>query len=239
MAAVTSTSTAKPVTASSQTAAHLSFGAAALSLVLLAALHVIKPELDPSWRLVSEYAIGQYGWVMVLSFLALALSCASLCAAIRSHVRTRGGRVGLTFLLICATGLTIAASFTMDPITASKNDLTTHGNLHGLGALLGIPGFPIAATLISWSLARNRAWSWARRSLLWAAALNWISHLVFGVSMAVMLPRNDGEFGPDVLIGWPNRLIMVANYGWLMVVAWRAAQVQGQGPRVTPGGEEE
>jgi hypothetical protein len=220
------TATARLVTAISQTAARLSFAGAATFLILLAALHFIKPELDPSWRMISEYEIGDYGWIMVLAFLCLALSCVALFVAIRSQIRTTGGKIGLVLLLVSALGMTIAAIFTTDPITASQDELTTHGTLHGVGALLGIPGFPIAATLISLSLARNSAWSSVRRSILWTAGLTWISLLVFVVFVAVMLPQSQGGFGPDVLIGWPNRLNMVANSGWLMVVAWGAAQLR-------------
>ena len=75
----TDTATAKPVRAISPTAALLSFAGAATFVVLLAALHFIKPELDPSWHFVSEYAIGDYGWIMVLRFFPwlLALSACS------------------------------------------------------------------------------------------------------------------------------------------------------------------
>ena len=220
--------TAKPVVASSQTAARLSFAAAATFLILLAALHFIKPELDPSWRVISEYEIGRYGWIMVLAFLSLAVSCVGLFIAIRSQIDTIGGKIGLAFLLVAAAGLIIAAIFITDPITASHNELTTHGNLHGLGAALGT-GFPIAAALIGWSLARNQAWSSARRSLVWSAGLAWIGFLVFALSMVVMFP-DDGTFGPDVLIGWPNRFMMLAYSAWLMVVAWRADQLSRQRP---------
>lgn len=220
------TAIAKPMTAISRTAARLSFAAAAMFLVLLAALHFIKPELDPSWRVISEYAIGRYGWIMVLAFLSLAVSCVALFVAIRSQLRTIGGRIGLAFLLVAAAGLIIAAIFTTDPITASQDELTTHGNLHGLGALLGT-GLPIAAALIGWSLARNQAWSSARRSLVWSAGLAWIGFLVFALSMAIMFP-DDGTFGPDVLIGWPNRFMIIAYSVWLMVVAWRAARLSRQ-----------
>ncbi len=72
------TAPARPVAAISQTAARLSFAGAVTFLVLLAALHLIKPELDPSWHMVSEYEIGRYGWVMMLAFLSLALSCVAL-----------------------------------------------------------------------------------------------------------------------------------------------------------------
>ena len=58
----------------SHTAARLALSGAVLFLVLLAALHIIKPELDPSWRFISEYAIDDYGWVMMVAFLSLALS---------------------------------------------------------------------------------------------------------------------------------------------------------------------
>jgi hypothetical protein len=79
--------TTKPVTAISQTAARLSFAAAAMSLVLLAALHVLSPELDPSWRMVSEYASGNYGWVLALMFLSMGLSCVALFFAVKSQAR--------------------------------------------------------------------------------------------------------------------------------------------------------
>lgn len=221
--------TAKPATAISRTAARLSFAGAAAFLVLLVALHFIKPELDPSWRMISEYAIGRYGWVMVLAFLSLAFSCVTLFVAVRGQIRTTGGRIGLVLLLVCAAGMTIAAVFTADPITASRDELTTRGNLHGLGGLLGIPGFPIAATLISRSLARNQAWSPARRSLLYVAALTWGGLLAFILSVALLLPQGNGGFGPDVPIGWPNRLLVLAYSVWLMVVAWQAIQLRRRG----------
>jgi Protein of unknown function (DUF998) len=127
------TPTAKPVTAVSPTAARLSFAAAATFVVLLAALHFIKPSLDPSWHFISEYAIGEYGWIMVVAFLSLALSYVSLFVAIRSQLRTIVGRIGLVLLLVSALGLTIAAIFTTDPITVSEDALTTEGTLHNLG----------------------------------------------------------------------------------------------------------
>src|SRR3712207_5012446 len=99
----------EPATAISRTAALLTFAGAATFVLLLAALHFIKPELDPSWHFISEYAIGDYGWMMVLAFLSLTLSYVSLVVAIRSQLRTIAGRIGLTLLLVSALGLTIAA----------------------------------------------------------------------------------------------------------------------------------
>jgi hypothetical protein len=219
------TATAKPVAAVSSTAARLAFAAAVTFVGLLASLHFIKPELDPSWHFISEYAIGRYGWIMVVAFLSLALSYVSLFVAIRSQLRTIAGRIGLASLLVSALGLTIAAIFTTDPITVSKGAVTTEGTLHNLGGTLGI-AMPFAAGLIGWSLARNPVWSSARRSLLWATGLALVACVVSFVSLGVMVGQSGGDFGPDVLVGWPNRFEVVAYSVWLMVVARQAILVR-------------
>jgi hypothetical protein len=196
-------------------------------VVLLAALHFIKPELDPSWHFISEYAIGDYGWIMVLAFLSLALGYVSLFVAIRSQLRTIAGRIGLALLLVSAAGLTIAAIFTTDPITVSKDAVTTEGKLHNLGGTLGM-AMPFAVGLIGWDLARNPAWSSARRPLLWATGLALVAFAVSFFSLGVMVSQSGGRFGPGVLVGWPNRFEIVAYSVWLMVVAWQAIQVRSQ-----------
>jgi hypothetical protein len=226
------TATAKPATAVSRTAALLSFASAATFVVLLTALHFIKPELDPSWHFISEYAIGRYGWVMVLAFLSLALSYVSLFVAIRAHLQTIAGRIGLALLLVSALGLTIAAIFTTDPITVSEDAVTTEGTLHNVGGTLGI-AMPIAAALIGWKLARNPAWSSAKRPILWATGLALVAFVVSFVSLGVMVSQSGGKFGPDVLVGWPNRFEIVVYSVWLMVVAWQAIQVRRRNPETT------
>jgi hypothetical protein len=211
---------APPVTPFSRTAARLSTAAAALFLLLLAALHLLEPEVDPSWHMISDYELGRYGYVMSLAFLSLAVSSASLFIAIRSQVRTVAGYIGLGCLLACAAALLGGGIFTTDPITATGDQLTTHGTVHGLSALVGISSMPFAATLISWSLTLNTAWAAPRGRLFGAAGLVWLSLVVFGVSVAVLLPQGGGKFGPQVVIGWQNRLMMVTYCVWLVTVGW-------------------
>jgi hypothetical protein len=220
------TMTTRPVTA-----ARLSLAGAATFVVLLAALHLLKPELDPSWHFISEYAIGRHGWMMVLAFGSLAFSYVMLAVALRSQLGTIWGRIGLALLLVSAAGLAIAGIFTTDPITASKDAATNEGKLHNLGGTLGI-AMPVAAAIIGWSLARNQAWASARRPLIWATALALLSFLVSLSSLSIMLAQHAGRFGPDVLVGLPNRLEMLAYSLWLTVVAWHAAHLWKQRPAV-------
>jgi len=48
--------------------------------------------------MVSEYANGQYGWVLSLMFAAYGLSSLALAFAIRSQATTRRDRLGLILL---------------------------------------------------------------------------------------------------------------------------------------------
>jgi hypothetical protein len=173
----------------SLTAARLSFAAGALALALLAALHLLSPELDPTWRMVSEYALGDYAWVLSLMFLAWALCSGLLFFAVRSQIHTLGGKIGLGFLLVSALGTAMAAFF----------DVRT--SIHGLAALLGIPTLPCAALLISTSLSRSPAWISARRSILLAAHLTWISLALMIATVLIGLSQTGGQFGPGVLVG--------------------------------------
>ncbi len=227
MNTITSTGSTTATETNSGMAARIAITGASASLILIAALHFLKPELDPSWRFLSEYSTGNFGWVMKLSFFAMALSCASLCVALRSQVQTLGGKIGLGFLLITCAGLTMAGLFNMDLITSTPDQFTSEGNLHGLASMIGIPSLPIAAMLISLSLTRNPAWQGFKSSLLWTANSTWLSVVLIFGTIAFMLPAAGG-FGPSVLIGWPNRLLMLAYGGWLMIAARQSIQVQGQ-----------
>lgn len=208
------------------TAARVALGAAAAFLVLLTALHGLEPEFDPSWRMVSEYELGRYGWLMTLAFLCLATCCLAVWVALRG---SQSSRLGAALLLLNALGMTMGAVFITDPITAAQDAMTTHGHLHGWGGMIVILSFPLAASLMSRSLARNPMWAMARPALGWLAVLAWVSLAVFIVSLGTGLGSHQGVFGPSVQIGWPNRVLIVVYSLWLMTVAWNALRVQRTG----------
>lgn len=220
--------TTQPISANSLTAAKLSFAAAALFLILLLALHFIKSDMNPLWNMISQYENGDFGWIMQGAFLCLALSCLGLVAAIWSQIKTVGGKLGLGLLVVAAIGMVIAGFNITDPITTAQADATAHGKLHGLGFTLGVPGFVLAAILISISLRRNAAWSPARRALLWTAQLPWICVVAMVVTIMTQLPANDGKFGPGVMVGPPNRLYIIVCCVWLMTVTWYALRLHKQ-----------
>src|SRR6266699_2036939 len=202
--------------------ARLSIGAAAAVLLLLASLHVLSPEFDPSFRMVSEYALGHYGWVLSLMFLAWGISSWALAVALWSRVKTRAGKVGLWFLVIAGLGEAMASVFDI-----------THDPGHSIAGVLGMGGFPIAAVLLSVSLGRTQAWRGAKKPLLWIANLNWISVVLLVATLVLMTVQVAQAYGGHLpqhapthlpagvlgLDGWADRLIVLSNCLWVVVAA--------------------
>src|SRR3984885_1275714 len=65
-------------TAISTTAARVAIAAIVSYQVLLITLIFLRPDLDPSWHTISEWAIGPYGWIMSAAFIVPALTSAGL-----------------------------------------------------------------------------------------------------------------------------------------------------------------
>ncbi len=206
------------------TRARLSIAASIAALVSLAILHILSPEFAPSWRMVSEYANGEYGWVLSLMFIFWAFSSWILAFTIWSEVKTTAGKIGLYFLIASGIGEAMASVFDINH------------SLHGLASLIGIGSLPVAAMLISTSLRRNEAWSAAKNSLLVTANLTWISVILMGIAFAILITTYTQAGGdmtstevptnlPDgviALVGWANRFLIVAYCAWVINVAWQA-----------------
>ena len=212
------------------TTARLSLIASVATLLTLVLLHILSPEFAPSWRMVSEYANGNYGWVLSLMFIFWAISSWLLAFTIWSEIKTTAGKIGLYFLIASGIGEAMAAVFDINH------------SLHGLASLIGIGSLPIAAMLISTSLGRTDAWSVTKKSLLVTANLTWISVLLMGITFAILITTFTQVGGdmtstevttslPDGVIawvGWANRFLIVAYCAWVITVAWLVIKVRGQ-----------
>lgn len=209
-----------------QTAARLAFGLVATFLLLLTSLHFLEPEFDPSWRWISEYELGRYGWMMSLAFYSLGAGSLALLAAIWSSLRTITGWISRGWLVLIAIALFGAGYFNTLPVTDPEYGASI--DIHGICGAIVIFTFPITATLLASSLAGIPEWASSRRSLLWITVLTWVGLLAFFgtiVYFARIQQTEEINFGPHVLIGWPNRFMMLTYSLWLMVVAWRAALI--------------
>jgi hypothetical protein len=213
--------TTKQISAFAANAARISIASGVLFVLLLLSLHLLEPEYDPTWRFISEYEMGRFGWMMVVAFLALALSLASSVVSVFSQVRTVIGYIGLVILGIGAIGFLIAAIFKTDPATTSRAAATFSGTMHVVGASLDFT--PVAALLISFSLSRNQAWRPIRKWLFITTAITLVALAAF---MAV-LPYN-GKVGPGVKAGLFGRFLLLSYLGWLLTVGIHVLKLRKQ-----------
>lgn len=195
----------------------------AVFLFLLGILHIIEPEIQPWWRLISEYQLGQYGWLMHAAFIILVVGALCALVALRPHIRSRAGKVGLFLLFVAAFGMTLGALFVTDPITTPRSDFSQSGLVHNIGGALMIFSSPVLIGLVSWSLVRhNPEWRYAKLALLWLSLLSIASVVAFGVLSVV---QYRGAASPEMIIGWPNRTLIAAYCLWLIVVGWYARKL--------------
>jgi hypothetical protein len=199
------------------------FVTAALALMALTALHVLKPDVHPARTMISQYALGRYGWVMALFFGGLAAASACLFAALIPHASSALGWTGLALLLAAAVGLAMAARFPMDPVSTPPAQMSFSGRMHGVAFMIGVPCQLLAVLLLSLVLGKQP--SQASLLLLALTAVIWLSLAVVITVMLIVGPgKSPNPDGPERFLGWPNRLFMVAYGVWLMVAAWPMAQ---------------
>jgi hypothetical protein len=195
-------------------AAYLALGATAVSGAALLLLHVLSPELAPSWRMVSEYANGRFPWLLTVVFAGWAISSFALATALWPLSATTLGAIGLLFLLLSGVGQTMGGLFDINH------------RLHGPAAMIGVPSLCVAAVLVTMALSRRAG---IDAPPTWSAHLPWISFAVMIGAFALFFsslkaagvdlsgqsrPLAELPAGVSGYVGWANRLLFAASYLW-------------------------
>lgn len=180
--------------------------AGGLTLGLIALLHVLEPEYDPSWRMISEYSLGRFGWVMRLAFVTMAIGLAATCAALWPF----GGAwtIGLAVVALGAIG---AAFIDADPITTPRAQATPRGRAHTLLGAVLLAGFPPAALIAGVGVAPALGWTLAIASVVAFAGLVWF--------LIAAAPAHGHGGSPAIRIGWPDRFCVLAYLAWVVLAA--------------------
>jgi Protein of unknown function (DUF998) len=212
---------------SSKIAAWISIATIILYHTLMFALFFIRPDLDPYWHTISEWAIGPYGWIMVFAFLCSATSYGALFLAIKSQLIGLTGRIGVVLLFICCIGTVMVGVFVTDPMPEvggphhANIQLTTTGTLHMIGGSTALFLLPFAALLINLSLAiKNQKWVSAKPVLLITGFIPLLGLIGFVIHMMIyIVPLGDYAYGPDVPLGWPSRILLLLYMIWVVTLA--------------------
>jgi hypothetical membrane protein len=202
--------------------AILSIASGVLSLLCLVILHFLSPEFQPSWRMVSEYALGKHkGWLTLFFFL-WGLSTVLFAVLLWGKVTGMWASLGVGLVFVSGIGAIMGGLFDIKH------------KWHGLAFGLGVPTFIIGSLLVGYYLAGLEYWSSYRTILLLSSHAVWISFLLMGAAMALMFSgfkKVGVTFGPDAepptevppgviaLVGYANRLLVLCYIGWAVLIS--------------------
>ena len=200
-------------------------------LTILFLLHFLKPELDPAWRMISEYEIGRFGWMMRLAFFSWGVSVLALLITIWPFLQPISGTISRWWFVLIALALFGAGIFKTNPIT--ENNPNRVNTIHTICGALVILTFPIAATLAVRSLLHNLLWSASQGQLIFGTVLAWVgvvayfaSIIISGIINPASVRKTSAEKdGPRVYQGWPNRFMVATYMIWIMITAVTALRL--------------
>ena len=195
----------------------------ATSLLCLLLLHFLSPEYDPSWRMISEYAQGKYKAFLTAFFVSSAVCTMMLPVLLWNETASLWSKVGLVLVFLSGVGALMGGLFDLNH------------PLHGAAFALGVPTIAIGALLVSYHLVKRTDWAQYSTGTLLSAHAIWISLVLMGVSMVVMMngfkqagvTMGPGAKPPDTvppgviaIAGYFNRLVVICNTAWVMVMAY-------------------
>jgi hypothetical protein len=149
-------------------------------VVAVLALHVLQPTLNPAEHTISEYALGNDGWLMRSAFFALGVGTLATAAAIRMRYEPSALRgIGLALLTGTAIGLFIDSGYNTDhPHVLATSD----GTIHGIGTWILALALPAAALTLGSSFVRTWASTLRARELQALGAAQLLATFVFEIS---------------------------------------------------------
>lgn len=204
------------------TIAKLIIAGSGLSLLCLLLLHFLSPEFKPSWRMISEYALGKYKPVLTTFFLLGSVSSLLLPFLLWNETTGVWAKIGLVLIFISGVGGCMGGLFDV------KHPL------HGAAFALGVPTLPVGALLVSYNLIKKGTWNQHSSGILFSAHSIWISIVLMAVAMIVMMsgfkqagipmgkdatPPESVPAGVIALAGYFNRLLVLCCAGWVIFMA--------------------
>jgi len=173
-----------------------------VGLASILALHLLRRDLPPAGHRISEYAIGPYGVLMVVTFVGIGLGLLALAAAIAGSTADRVA----TFVAVAigAAGLGMIASgiWRTDP---GRSGATTDA-IHSAASAFATLALIVAA--VTWSLLRR-----GDRGRADVGAVLAVAAAVLG-ALSPALHRSSWT-------GISQRLLWLTLLTWLLVTAWR------------------
>jgi hypothetical protein len=181
------------------------FGYASLGLLLM---HALRADYQLATHMISDYAVGEFGWVMVTVFVAWSAGIALLLSALLlAEPSSLARRLGALLLAITSVGLLVSAAYRTD--LPGLPD-THEGNVHTLSFLVNVVCMLFAIPLLSFSFGQKSGLRPFRPVALALALAVVLAFLLQFFTLRKGMPY-----------GLTNRLFVVVLLSWLICTAAR------------------
>lgn len=152
----------------------LALAGAGVFAAIVVLLHFLEDEFVPSSRFISEYVLGDWGWLMNLAFFALGSAIVAMAHGLRRAV-SPGRRVTASVRMLYVAGITTVLTAFLNSDTVADADAgrtSWHGALHDLLGFIGIVCMITSATFLRGVFARDAQWRrFAPHALMFAVAM--------------------------------------------------------------------
>jgi hypothetical protein len=174
-------------------------------LLNIAALHFVRPDVNPVLEPMSNYAVGPYGFLFTAADIGLGLAALALTFGLYLSIAPPGrSYVGLFLLGLYGVSVLLAGIFPIDV----GGEATTFGIIHNVVGNIAFFGFPIAVILLSLGMGKDERWRPFRRRAL---ALSVV------VVLTVILTIVGFNFG--IGYGVTQRIFNATALVWMLAVA--------------------
>src|ERR671918_2371413 len=135
----------------------------AVFLLLLAALHFLRPDVNPVVEPMSNYAVGPYRFLFTAADIGYGLAALALTLGLYLNIAPPGrSYLGLFLLGLYGVSVLLAGIFPIDV----GGEATTFGIIHNIVGNISFFGFPIAVILLSLGMGKDERWRSFRRTAL-------------------------------------------------------------------------
>jgi hypothetical protein len=206
----------------------LALAGAGIFAVSVVVLHFVEKEFEPSSRFISEYVLGDWGWLMNLAFFALGGAIVAVAHGLRRGL-SPGRRVTASVRLLYVGGITtvLTAFLNTDALADTDAGRTSwHGTAHQLLGFIGIACLTVATFFLRGVFARDAQWRrFAPHALMFAVT-------TLAMFVLVLVAPTD-SFGIAQRLFVTVDLLWIGTLGGALLGAERAVPSQQGIPAVS------
>ncbi len=171
-------------------------------LVATVLMHLLRPNLPFLSSFVSEYAVGDYGWLMTIGFFSLAIAALLLLIGLSMNLTTSNVSK-ITLGIFCAGTLLFSIFPTDVPVVLRP---TPRGLIHGFAALIAL--IVLGVAMIAWGVVfnKNERWKGLKKLSIFFGVMSLLLFIIFLAS-------------PIPLRGLTERILLVWDVSWLLLVS--------------------